>query len=209
MSHDYLVCYGAARSLGRFRTAVEMHCQRGDVVVVHTCRGVESGQVLCEATPGHAGLFPEEEAGQLLRLGQPEDEQKQAEAQAQAQVLFERASELTQELALPLFVLDTEVLLDGENGAIHYVSREPCDVRPLVSTLSREMDLFLSLVDLTRPDPQPEAGGCGSGGCGSGGCGSGGCGSGGCSSGVSSDEVREYFAQLRAQMERQTAVSLL
>jgi len=80
-------------------------------------------------------------------------------------------------------------------------------VRPFVSTLSREFDLYLTLTDLggARAEEEPAEHGCGKEGCGGGDCGS--CGSGGgCStcgvSGVSGGDVKAYFSEMRERMER-------
>jgi hypothetical protein len=85
---------------------------------------------------------------------------------------------------------------------LHYLPGHECDPRPLVSTLSREFEVQVSLADLAQPRPEEEEPhGCGScdsgGGCGS--CGSGGCGS--CGS-ARPEEVQAHFAELRQQMER-------
>jgi hypothetical protein len=125
-----------------------------------------------------------------------------------AHELFGRAAALAGELGLPVEVLDAEVLLDGEHGTLHHVRWADCDVRPFVSTLSREFDLHLTLTDLTGPgaEPEEEDHGCGREGCGAGGCGS--CGAGGCGSCGSEGpaDLKAYFAELRAQMERRTSL---
>src|SRR5207248_222591 len=81
---------------------------------------------------------------------------------------FDRARALSAELALPLEVIDAEVLLDGAHAVLHHLRFADADVRPFVSTLAREFDLHIQLTDLTRSDVHAEEEaehGCGS--CGS------------------------------------------
>jgi hypothetical protein len=202
---EYLLSYGAAGDFGRFRPLRPLALRRGDRAVVRSHRGLEIGQVLRPAAPGHASFLPNTSVGQLLRPAGAEDEQTAERLYGRGRLLFERARGLLAELDLHLELLDVEMLLDGEHAVLQHVRWTACDVRPFVSTLAREFDLHVLLVDLTRP-PSPAAdeehgcGSCGSGGCGS--CGSGGCGS--CHSAAAPEAT--YFAGLRAAMERRTSL---
>jgi cell fate regulator YaaT (PSP1 superfamily) len=210
---EYLVAYGQTGEFGRFRSAVPLTCQRGDRVVVRTHRGVESGQILRAAEAGHARFLPNTTLGQLLRPFGADDVRTEAQLRDRRSEVWGRASQLAEDLGLPLQVLDAEILLDGEHVVLHHLRGADCDVRPFVSTLAREFDLHVLLVDLTRSgESAPHADeeehaehGCGSGGgCGS--CGSGG-GCGSCSASaatvVPAPPDAAYFAGLREQMERQ------
>ncbi len=204
---EYLLGYGLLGDFGRFRASRPLSCRRGDRAVLRTHRGIEVGQVLCPATPRHAHYLPNTTLGQLLRLVTAEDDQKLAQLRQRAQEVLERAILLAGERQLPLECLDAEMLLDGEHVVLHYLRWAECDVRPLVSTLSREFALTCLLQDLSRPaEPVPaeeeEHHGCGKENCGAGGCES--CGSGGgCSScGTGSEDVQAYFAGLRQKMEQ-------
>jgi cell fate regulator YaaT (PSP1 superfamily) len=175
---DYLVSYGASGDFGRFRAAAPLACVRGDRVVVKSERGLELGAVLCPARERHESL----PAGELLRLADAVDESLATEREATARELLERAATLAAELELPLEFLDAEVLLDGEHAVLQHVRWGDGDVRPLVRALAREHELSVTLTDLTRPQPEAEAHGCGN--CGSEGGGCGNCGEGGgCKSG--------------------------
>jgi hypothetical protein len=209
-ANEYLVGYGLTGEFGRFRPVRPLACERGDRVVVRTHRGVEAGHVLRAAEAGHARFLPNTTVGQLLRPFGADDARTEASLSDRRSAIWGRASQLADETGLPLQVLDVEVLLDGEHVVLHHLRGADCDVRPFVSTLSREFDLHVLLADLTRPgEPPPAAeeehaghgcGSCGSdGGCGN--CGSGGCGS--CGTAVSAADDAAYFAGLREQMERQ------
>ena len=204
MDHlEYLLGYGRAGDFGRFRAAAPLTLRRGERAVVRTPRGLEVGRVLRPAAPGHAAFLPNTTVGRLLRPLTPADEAAAERAAERSASLFERGRSCAAGLGLPLELLDAEVLLDGANAALHVLRLAECDVRPVVSTLSRELAVQIHLVDLAGPAAEEHdehgCGRCGSaGGCGS--CGSGGCGS--CGSAAPKEDVRAYFAGLREQMER-------
>jgi cell fate regulator YaaT (PSP1 superfamily) len=198
---EYLLSYGLLGEFGRFRASPPVLCRRGNRAVVRTHRGLEIGQVLCPATPRHAHYLPNTTVGSLLRLVTVEDEQKLAPQRQRALEVLDRAGRLTGELQLPLEFLDSEMLLDGEHVVLQQLRWGECDVRPLVSTLSREFALHVLLQDLGRQAEEAEAHGCGREDCGKGHCSS--CSSGGCSScGSSEMDMKAYFAELRQKMEQ-------
>jgi cell fate regulator YaaT (PSP1 superfamily) len=210
---EYLVSFGLTGEFGRFRAATALDLSRGDRVVVRGPRGVEVAEVLREATPPHARFFPNTSVGQLLRRPTPADDQAEERAKARGQQLFERGRALAAELGLPLELLDVEALLDGEHAVLHHLRWADADLRPYVSTLSREFELHITLVDLGRPR-EPAGGddhGCGRPDCGKreeGGCST--CGSGGCGTcgQANPGDVERHFAQLREQMERRRTALL-
>jgi cell fate regulator YaaT (PSP1 superfamily) len=216
-AEEYLASFGLTGEFGRFRTATPLGLHRGERVVVRGPRGVEIAEVMRPATPRHAHFLPNTSVGQLLRRLTPADEQNESAMRLRAQQLFERGGQLAAELGLPLTLLDVEVLLDGEHAVLHQLRAEDADVRPFVSTLSREFDMHVTLIDLSRDregaalEENDDDHGCGrpdcgqreDGGCST--CGSGGCGT--CGSGQPKD-MKLYFAQLREQMERQRTALL-
>ena len=207
---EYVISYGRLGDLGRFRPTNPLHCRRGDLAVVRSHRGVEVGQVLCPATPRHARFLPDALAGTLLRLATQDDERAADQARRRGHEVFEEARRRAETLALPMEVIDAEVLLDNDHVVLHFVRWTEGDLRELVSALSTHFSMHVLLQDLTRADTAHEKNGCGD--CGSGGCGSGGCGSGGCatcSSGAKADDVRAYFAELREKMLSRTRTPLL
>jgi hypothetical protein len=144
--------------------------------------------------------------GQLIRPFTAADVRTEIGLRDRVAAIWQRACQLADQMGLPLEILDAEPLLDGEHVVLHHLSGSDCDVRPFVSTLSREFSLQILLDDLTptgQESQEHEEKSCGSG-CGS--CGSdGGCGScgHGCSSCGSKTADAAYFAGLRSQMERQ------
>lgn len=205
---EYLASFGLTGEFGRFRAVSPLHVRRGERVVVRGARGVEIASVLREATPRHAHFLPNTSVGQLLRRVTPADEQTEMDMHQRAQQLFVRGGQLAVDLGLPLVLLDVEALLDGEHAVLHTLRRDHADMRPFVSTLSREFAVHITLADLSHDREGAEAAeaGCGRPDCGQregGGCST--CGSGGSGSCGSSDVD---FAQLRQQMERQRTALL-
>jgi cell fate regulator YaaT (PSP1 superfamily) len=203
-AQEYLASFGRSGEFGRFRAAAPLHLRRGERVVVRGARGVEIAEVLRQAAPGHAHFLPNTSAGQLLRRLLPADEQAESDMCVRAQQLFQRGGQLAAEMGLPLVLLDVEVLLDGEHAVLHHLRSADADVRPFVSTLSREFALHVTLIDLSRDREgaaSEDDAGCGRPNCGEGGCSS--CGS--CGSDLP-ENAALHFAQLREQMERRTAL---
>lgn len=213
-AQEYLVSFGLTGEFGRFRAAVPLVLRRGERVVVRGPRGVEIARVLRESTPRHARFLPNTTVGQLLRRAGDADEDADSERRVRGRQLFERGRLLAAELSLPLELLDVEVLLDGEHAVLHLLRWDDADVRPFVSTLSREFELHVALADLSRPTEAAdhEEAGCGRPDCGrqeGGGCGT--CGSdGGCGTCGSAkpQDMTLYFAQLREQMEQRRTTLL-
>ena len=195
---EYLVRYGRLGDFGRFRAEPALPCTRGQRVVVRTHRGLELGEVLQPALAGHAQFLPNTTVGALVRHATPEDESREQAHAERARTLLERAAALTQAFAF----LDAELLLDGQRAVLHHLTLQATDPRELVSTLAREFEVVVELVDLTAPREESGCGSCGSGG----GCGT--CGSGGCGSCGDDSASQEHFAALRDEMDRRRTALL-
>ncbi|SRR5579871_4829076 len=219
MNHtEYLVSYGKAGEIGRFRTATPLGLQRGDQVVVRAAHGIEIGTVLCEANARHVTLLENSAVGDLLRQATAEDDAIATGVRERAQQLFADARALAEELQLPLEIVDVEIPLDGHHVTLYYLRWAEGDERPLVSALSKRYELMVGMRNLALPEGASACGkpDCGNGQCSScgseGGCSTGGCSTGGCSTGCGSKaksaEVREYFAGLREKMHNSRRVPL-
>jgi hypothetical protein len=211
--YEYLVSHGNSGGVGRFAAAPGLTCRRSDRVVVQSQRGLELGVVLCQATARHARLLHSTPVGQLLRRAGPEDEQAAIRQRAAAHRLFDDSRRVAAELALPIEILDVELLLDGNRAVVQHLRWADCEYGQFVAALERGQGLEVLLENLALPlqPAEEEHGGCGEPGCGrasGGGCSS--CGSGGCSScGSGKVDMTAYFAHLRAQMEQRGRVPLL
>ena len=63
----YIVRHGVMRNLGVFSTRGGDIMARGQQVIARTSRGLESGEVLCEATDEAAAHLVDPKQGQILR----------------------------------------------------------------------------------------------------------------------------------------------
>lgn len=208
----YLIGHGRASEFGRFRSPGPRAYRRGDRVVVQTQRGLEVGRVLCPATPRHAQMLADAWHGQLVRPVNPEDERRLNEFQERSQTLFEECQRWTAELGLPLTILDVELLFDGKQAILEYVSRSECDLGPLLDAITARYCLRLEPRNLTAA-PEANGHGCGRPDCGGGAGGCDTCTTGGCGSGCGSPDlvrdVQSFFAGLRQNMEAQHRTPLL
>lgn len=186
---EYLLSYGVTGEFGRFRPTQPLRCRRGDRAVIRTHRGLELGVVMCAAQPGHARFLPNTSIGELLRLATPEDTHTAAVMSDRSQNFFEDCRRLVAEMALPLEILDAEVLLDGRQAIFHYLRWAECDERSLVSSLCRQHDVFVAMHNLRTPaemeGEESDHGGCGEAGCGN----KGGSGCTSCATGCSLSEL--------------------
>ena len=87
--------------------------------------------MLGEARPGHAHFLPNTTVGQLLRLATPDDEAAERRRRDEAAACSTRPAPPAADLALPLEVIDAEVLLDGEHAVVHYLRWADFDPRAL------------------------------------------------------------------------------
>jgi hypothetical protein len=177
---EFLLSYGNAGDFARFRSDQPLACRRGDRLVVRSHRGQEIGTVMRPATAGHTEFLEDHFVGQILRVATPTDLDFADRMRTRSSRVFDDSRRLTGELALPLEILDAEVLLDGRQAILHHLRWADCDTRPLMDAISERYHLLVSLHDLALPKLPAEAepAGCGEPNCGGGNCGS--CSTGGC-----------------------------
>ena len=213
----YLVQYGRSAFVGHFEASnrLTIPALRGDRVVVHTPRGLEIGTVLCEASEHFSGSLDPTAGGKLLREVSPDDEVDARECEQFGQRILNAGEQLAVDQGLPLLFVDVEVMLDRASVVLHTVPWDHCDADPLFADLTQRFEVPVQMLDLSRTptiaDPPEKTSTCSKPGCGtsSGGCTScgtgGGCSTGSCSKGSvkSAEELTDYFANLRRQMEAQ------
>lgn len=204
MNCEYLVSHGKSGGLGRFAWTQPQPLNRGQLVVLRTQRGLELGTVLCPAQSRHQRALQETPVGELLRPVTAADQHQAERWQVLAETLFAEARLLAQALALPLEILDVEVLFDGRQAIVQHLSWAAADLTDFVSRLGQQHNVTVLLENLAEPATVAEEedhGGCGKPDCGqsAGGCTS--CSNGGCSSCGSAVDLRPYFAHLRDKMD--------
>lgn len=204
---EYIVTFGRAGHLGRF--SADGAFARGASVVIRGRRGLELGEVLGESVP-----LEDEYVGELVRTADEADRTAAARMGDNARRLCTAAEAAAAELALPLTVLDAEVMLDGCSAVLHGLTHAPCDAGPLLERLGEADGLIVRYYDLAGEAPPPadapdaeEKLTCGKPDCGEGHCNDCGDGCSSCSAGAAKD-LAAYFAQLRERMGRRAGVAL-
>jgi len=142
---DYVVRYGAIRFLGVFAASGGREYCRGTKVIARTDRGLETGEVLCEATPDALGHLKDPGAGQILREMTHEDSRELARLQQQAKGEFDVCRRHVERLGLKMQLVDVEHLFGGERVVIYYLAESRVDFRELVRVLAGEFQTRIEM----------------------------------------------------------------
>ena len=141
----YVVRYGAMRSLGVFATRGSDRMQRGTEVIARTNRGLEAGEVLCEATPHALEQMKNPANGQILRRMTAEDLNERSHMESQAGKEFEICQEYVKKLELDMELVDIERVFGGERIVVFYLAEERVDFRELVKLLAAEFQTRIEM----------------------------------------------------------------
>ena len=134
-----IVRHGVMHLLGEFEPSPpEMSYARGQEVVVHTERGLEIGEVLCEATPQAVGYLAEPTRGQIVRAMTTDDLAELDRVREKEEVEFQRCKEFINERRLQMDLIDVEHLFGGERIIFYFLAEKRVDFRELVKDLARE-----------------------------------------------------------------------
>lgn len=150
----YLVRCGVMRTLGVFSTARGETFRRGARVVARTERGLELGEVLCEATDEAMGRLADPRRGQITRLATPDDLRDAERLRQQERREYDVCWQKIQELRLPMQLVDVEHIFGGERIVVYYLSENRVDFRELVKLLAAE---FQTRVEMRQIGVRDEA----------------------------------------------------
>ncbi len=147
----YVVRHGVMRHLGVFSTRGGDRFARGMQVIARTSRGLEIGEVLCEATEhaltamksSNAGEAPK--TGQILREQTDDDAGELRRLLEQQQEEHEVCEKRIAELNLDMRLVDVEHLYGGERVIVYYLSEERVDFRQLVKNLASEFQTRIEM----------------------------------------------------------------
>ena len=187
---EYLVRYGKAGEFGRFHAQKPLQLLKGDLVIIETHRGKETGEILSPSTPIIAKFLPNTTVGKLYGTLTDQDDSLVQLNHSKSSLIIEAAKNISVALALPVSILDAELLFDGKHAVLHLATSPKTDVRDLISKLSNDFDLHIYVENITQSNqdddddesPLEDSESCGSGNCGSKESGCGTCSSGGCGS---------------------------
>jgi len=141
----YVVRCGVMRSLGVFSSREGEHYPRGARVVVRSDRGLEAGEVLCEATEEAVAHLQDPKRGQLLRKMSADDERDLERMHGQERNEFEVCERVIAEMGLDMRLIDVEHILGGERVVVYYLSENRVDFRELVKRLASEFQTRIEM----------------------------------------------------------------
>lgn len=141
----YIVRYGSMRLLGVFSSRTKDEYVRDENVIVRTKRGLEVGQVLCEATNQAVAQLRDPIYGTIMRTMSPEDESQVLHMVADSKSEMEICRRVIAQLGLPMQLVDVEHLFGGERIIVYYLAESRVDFRELVKTLASELQTRIEM----------------------------------------------------------------
>lgn len=128
--------------------------RRGMEVIVRSNRGLEVGQVLCEASDDALSHLDEPPSGQILRQVTGDDANEVAHLGQARRQNMETCQKYIDQLGLDLKLVDIEQLFGGERMIVFYLADERVDFRELVKLLASE---FQTRVEMKQIGVRDEA----------------------------------------------------
>ena len=131
--------------MGVFTTRGNGIYARNDRVVARTDRGLEAGDVLCEAGEQTVSQIKDPKRGQILRKMSRDDENELTRMHEQEAVEHEKCLELIEKLELDMRMVDVEHIFGGERIVVYYLSENRVDFRELVKLLAGEFQTRIEM----------------------------------------------------------------
>jgi len=145
MTAEYIVRHGAMRFLGQFEpTGATAYC-RGHDVVVRTERGLEIGQVLCDANPRAVEMLSEPTRGQIVRTLTADDREQLGGVKERESAEYDTCARFIEQRKLQMELVDVEHLFGGERIVFYFLAEKRVDFRELVKDLAREYQTRIEL----------------------------------------------------------------
>ena len=141
----YIVRHGSTRLLGEFESSDGAVFPRGTTVIVHSDRGHEVGQVLCESNPRAVGLISEPTRGQILRTPTENDQAIRDKLREAERGEFDSCNRFVQQRKLQMELVDVEHLFGGERIIFYFLAEKRVDFRELVKDLAREFQTRIEM----------------------------------------------------------------
>lgn len=141
----YVVRHGVMRNLGVFYTRGNDAYTRSQQVIARTHRGLEAGEVLCEATDEAVGQLIDPKQGQILRHVSDDDVLELRKMFEQERREYAICQQRIQELNLEMQLADVEHLYGGERVVVYYLAEDRIDFRELVKVLAKEFQTRIEM----------------------------------------------------------------
>lgn len=133
------------RLLGVFGTRGGDEFVRGSRVISRTNRGLEVGEVLCEATESAVKSLKNPVHGQILRQMTANDSNEIVHIRSKDGDVFETCRRHVEELGLAMQLVDIEHVFGGERIVIYYLADGRVDFRELVRNLASEFQTRIEM----------------------------------------------------------------
>ncbi len=127
---------------------------RGTRVVVRTQRGMEVGEVLCEATDEALSQIDQSPGGQVMRRMSQQDENELAHLLSKSESEFRSCAKIIADHQLEMDLVDVEHIFGGERIVVYYLAEGRIDFRQLVKSLATE---FQTRVEMRQIGVRDEA----------------------------------------------------
>jgi cell fate regulator YaaT (PSP1 superfamily) len=150
----YVVRYGSMRRLGVFTTSRGETYPRATRVISRTDRGLEVGEILCEATDQALAHLTDPPKGQVLRAMTPNDDLEALRLRAVERHEFEVCCQNVERLGLEMKLIDVEHIFGGERIIVYYLAENRVDFRELVKALAAE---FQTRIEMRQVGVRDEA----------------------------------------------------
>ena len=142
------------RFLGVFTAEGGLEYHRGDKVIARTDRGLEAGEVLCEADRYAVSYLTEPTEGQILRKMTRGDSRDLAKIEDRAREDIKTCRQYVERMGLQMTLVDVEHVFGGERIVVYYLSESRVDFRELVRQLACE---FQTRVEMRQIGVRDEA----------------------------------------------------
>jgi cell fate regulator YaaT (PSP1 superfamily) len=145
MPNRFIIRHGAMRFLGEFESGEEFTCARGAEVIIHTDRGHEVGEVLCDATPQALGWIAEPTHGRIVRPMTEDDGRTLERIREDGRREFDICQRFIDSRRLQMALVDVEHLFGGERIVFYFLAEKRVDFRELVKDLAREFQTRIEM----------------------------------------------------------------
>jgi cell fate regulator YaaT (PSP1 superfamily) len=141
----YVVRYGVMRALGVFSARGSDSFERTDRVIARTNRGLEVGEVLCEASDEVIKQLSDPAQGQILRQMTAEDENELSHMKTNETDEFNVCRQHIKDSELDMQLVDVEHVFGGERIVVYYLAEGRVDFRALVKVLASEFQTRIEM----------------------------------------------------------------
>lgn len=133
------------RSLGVMTSRGEAPYRRGNEVIVRTPRGLEVGQVLCEAAEDALSHLDNAPSGQVIRQVTTDDANEVNRIDGSRISKLDACQKHIDSLGLEMKLVDVEQLFGGERMIVFYLAEDRVDFRELVKLLAAEFQTRIEM----------------------------------------------------------------